>query len=544
MYTTHQHVSLPLPMEDAPTATAPLLLSISSVNQAAAPPPPPLPEVAAKEESEHKLVMLFRLDALLAKFSTRSTEVLLLGVSGVSASLQLSASHDCRHNMCEVDWGVKQIQLESLMPSSEFPVVASFSGNGEEDCLHIHSLFTRKRPWFFKDIRAELGPVVLNVEDDTIKQWIVIFAPVLASMAADWKLLGRSGSEGGGDGQSLKPKPLFVCETLELGAVQCLLTLKTSQGVFVGIDRTPLSLWPVSAANVRCSVAHLGSELAANYLADLLLNSPALLGSLEIIGNPTGFIRSLALGVHALVATPFRELKRGWGPRGLLRGVVLGWLGLLSHVADGALTSVSGFSASLARNLHLSIARKQASSPLLQDSSRLQSVLRGMVGVVVRPAGNAAELVSQATKRITTRLRPAVVRLQPMEPQTHLQVDLERMLAWNLFGGENVLVLRTDVCEFDVDEDGARSSCQVRVLLTSKGVCALRGSCLLHNAREWLFVHPWADIVSVQESLSKLNLAVLLVKDDNEASQQKLLRFTFQSETQRRGFVLDALANM
>ena len=160
-------------------------------------------------------------------------------------------------------------------------------------------------------------------------------------MVADWKV--ASPATANVKKKRVQLNQLFICDSLSISGLSVFATIKTASTIFVGIDRTPIRLWPVSATEIRCSFPYLRSELIANYLADILISSPALLGSLDILGNPTNLIRSLALGVHDLVAIPLNEIRRGWGPGNVLRGVVKGWLGLLSHVADGALTSVEWF---------------------------------------------------------------------------------------------------------------------------------------------------------------------------------------------------------
>jgi hypothetical protein len=55
--------------------------------------------------------------------------------------------------------------------------------------------------------------------------------------------------------------------------------------VFVGAGEMPVHLRAVHLRSVLCSFDRLGKELAANYLADALLRSPLLLGSLDLLGK-------------------------------------------------------------------------------------------------------------------------------------------------------------------------------------------------------------------------------------------------------------------
>ena len=58
-----------------------------------------------------------------------------------------------------------------------------------------------------------------------------------------------------------------------------------------------------------------------------------LVGSLEILGNPTGLVRSIGNGVADLFSLPYQGLSGG--PGGFLAGVRKGSSSLLWHVSTG-----------------------------------------------------------------------------------------------------------------------------------------------------------------------------------------------------------------
>ena len=158
-------------------------------------------------------------------------------------------------------------------------------------------------------------------------------------------------------------KPGLYVKKLDISEINIVLTLHASLKAFVGLDRTPLKFSPVTLRSVLASPERLGRELSANYIADAIFRLPALIGSLEILGNPTGFFRAVGSGLHDLFALPIRSLSREGGVDGapggggdwvvsaLLRGIAQGWVSFLSHVSGGALSSLSGFASSVARNL-------------------------------------------------------------------------------------------------------------------------------------------------------------------------------------------------
>ena len=84
--------------------------------------------------------------------------------------------------------------------------------------------------------------------------------------------------------------PRLFIHRLSISGVALSLTLRARLlpiPVSLCLQRTPLSFAPVLLRDVCAPVEELGKELAANYLADALLRSPALLGSLDMLGNPT-----------------------------------------------------------------------------------------------------------------------------------------------------------------------------------------------------------------------------------------------------------------
>jgi hypothetical protein len=157
--------------------------------------------------------------------------------------------------------------------------------------------------------------------------------------------------------------PHLYIERMDLGSMALFVTMRMAKRVsrkqsnnneclYVSSDRTPVRLSAVTSR--RCMLgnqAALAKELAANYAADALLSSPALLGSLDLLGNPTGLLREYAIGMKDLVLLPLQAVREGRGVGGLLRGVRDGSSSLVRHVVGGTLTSVAGFSASVARNL-------------------------------------------------------------------------------------------------------------------------------------------------------------------------------------------------
>jgi len=147
-------------------------------------------------------------------------------------------------------------------------------------------------------------------------------------------------------------KPRFICRRLMIDGVDLTLELHASQVLrylHLGAGRMPLALSEISLRNVNAPIGQLAKQLAAQYLADAILAAPIILGSLQILGNPTFLVQSLISGVTDFVTLPTHALARG--PTAFLSAVVGGTLSLFRHASEGTLSSLSSLSSSLARNL-------------------------------------------------------------------------------------------------------------------------------------------------------------------------------------------------
>ncbi|XP_072031129.1 intermembrane lipid transfer protein VPS13B-like isoform X1 [Amphiura filiformis] len=237
---------------------------------------------------------------------------------------------------------------------------------------------------------------------------------------------------------------------LEIGPVAVLASVHASLKVFIAVDRTLLSFGQLETGPVFASSSQLIEALTMHFTSGALFKAGWALGSLEILGNPAGFLRSVKIGLTDTVMLPYEGLTRG--PAAFVSGVTNGVTSLVRHVSAGTLTSVTKFASSVARNLdRLSldadhIARQEAhrrrapdrvteglmqglsgfgisvlgaiagiaDQPLqsIQEASGtstptttkakgiITGVGKGLVGVVIKPLGGAAEFLAQTGEGI------------------------------------------------------------------------------------------------------------------------------------------------
>lgn len=277
--------------------------------------------------------------------------------------------------------------------------------------------------------------------------------------------------------------PLFVLGSLHLSEICLVLTLHATRPVFIGVDNMTFTMSPVVLSHVCASGSHLLRELLAQLIADAVLSSPSLVGSLEVLGNPTGLLRSFGAGVYDLFALPLASLDKGRG--GVVKGVAAGWKSLFTHVSEAALHSVSGIAGTLSRNLdrvsydeaqvrereaarrrHAGLSASVAAGFRVLSSDVLSAAVgvvsdpfkvaaasgwgvtsfvkgmgRGLLGAVTKPVSGALDLVSQTSTGIlnSSGLNTSPERRRASRTLTS-HVNAQLLLRWRLLPPEFVYI--------------------------------------------------------------------------------------------------------
>lgn len=351
---------------------------------------------------------------------------------------------------------VKHVQLDNQLPFEEFPVVAACDTKDSQQPVEFEIQWRLPSELFFRNphfpafdsndldfVRISIPPIALNVEDSFMFRAVDLTLAFAGSLGllretASTRLEVPHGShdvvvEGEQAVAECKHNATYSgpvvddhilsllgvnaaiknVETLELSFHQLLIseilfrvTMHSSlaASVFLGVERMPVHLSMVSLKSTCCSADKLVRDIAGGYLADVLVRTPVLLGSLSLLGNPTFLVESFGRGLQDLVNMPKDALSQG--PSAFARAMVGGVVSLLQHVTHGTLTSVSGFSNGLARNVEqlspedrFSLQREmlRARPPdglgrgLINGFSTLgQSVAGAVLGVLASPIEGAA----------------------------------------------------------------------------------------------------------------------------------------------------------
>ncbi|RHX98263.1 hypothetical protein DYB25_003544 [Aphanomyces astaci] len=271
--------------------------------------------------------------------------------------------------------------------------------------------------------------------------------------------------------------PKVFIEHLSIQPIEMTITARS----IYGLDRTPLTLSAVTLTNVFCDPDQLIKDIAANYVADALVHSPMVLMSLNVFGNPAGFVRDVSTGVQDLVRMPLLAVaEHGYTPYSMTRGIVRGTASFLTHASVAALTSVSGIAMAISNSMnHLALAHQPRSQimpntfasglsgglvslgsavvggatgvvttplTLLRDNQArgqdtglrggLVGVTKGLVGIVAQPMSGVASLVSMTSQGLLVEMGFGPV--QPIPLQVALTRNEALHVRWKILSEWNV----------------------------------------------------------------------------------------------------------
>ena len=140
-----------------------------------------------------------------------------------------------------------------------------------------------------------------------------------------------------------------LIDRITIEPVYILVTFHASVKLFVSANHTPLSFSRFEMTSLFTDPSFLAQLLAVHYAYSALMKVGWVVGSLDIIGSPAGFIRSLGQGVADFFYLPYDGLTRG--PTAFVTGMTRGMSSFMSHISAGALTSVTNLASSISRNM-------------------------------------------------------------------------------------------------------------------------------------------------------------------------------------------------
>lgn len=119
--------------------------------------------------------------------------------------------------------------------------------------------------------------------------------------------------------------------------------------VYIALDHSPLDFSAYEKINVYTLPMKLGNSMGMHYLSSAIFGAGWVVGSLEILGSPSGLARSFTSGIKDFVSMPAQGLLKS--PWGFLVGLTHGSASLVRNVTTGTVNSVTKLATSVARNL-------------------------------------------------------------------------------------------------------------------------------------------------------------------------------------------------
>lgn len=119
--------------------------------------------------------------------------------------------------------------------------------------------------------------------------------------------------------------------------------------MYIALDHSPLDFDAFERTNIYSLPARFGYHIGMHYVSGALFGAGWVVGSLEILGSPSGLARSVTTGLRDFVSMPVEGFWRG--PWGLIMGITQGSASLVKNVTAGTVNSVTKMAASFARNL-------------------------------------------------------------------------------------------------------------------------------------------------------------------------------------------------
>jgi len=173
---------------------------------------------------------------------------------------------------------------------------------------------------------------------------------------------------------------------------------------------TPLVL---SALNIHHLLHHpqaLVHALAARCVAEVILAAPGMLGSLELLFNPTGLLHSLARALSHFTSLPPGPSPHS--PSAMLAHLRLTSTDLATQLADWSLTSLAGWALSVARILRAARQQPRVKPPETQrdlgssewvwmrSTTLLRSGLGQSLAFVATPVYDALHLLALTSQAL------------------------------------------------------------------------------------------------------------------------------------------------
>lgn len=274
----------------------------------------------------------------------------------VDNELFSSGEYDFPVVLCNKDVSTTQID-EAIFKNSIWNLPNIFESRKSKELFHIN-LDLYEEDSSIENVSVKLQPLKIFIEDTFINVLLEIVDDCLPKNLI-MKNKEKSVSVKLEAGLVLIPRIVeehsqYLAEPIRMRRIQlepvhALLSVHTCIRMYIALDHSPLDFSIYEKMNVYTLPLKLGNSIGLHYLSSAIFGAGWVVGSLEILGSPSGLARSVTSGVKDFVSMPVQGLFKG--PWGFVVGLTQGSASLLRNVTTGTVNSVTKLATSLARNL-------------------------------------------------------------------------------------------------------------------------------------------------------------------------------------------------
>uniref|UniRef100_H2YTY3 Chorein N-terminal domain-containing protein n=1 Tax=Ciona savignyi TaxID=51511 RepID=H2YTY3_CIOSA len=315
---------------------------------------------------------------------------------------------------------LSNIQVDNhAFPETDFPVFISSIPTNQNHLFLLTLTCTERFQILSTDL--QLLPLEVKIESS--------FAQALSNLLQSYMDSVK------GDDNKVTNNPLFPLavkheqkvvsaplrfQSITIHETMVILSFRAAVKLYVSIDRGVLSFSKFSCKDVDTTMGELMQELMRHYFADTVYGAGWVIGSLDLLGNPATALRSYAKGMSDFLLMPYEGLMIG--PTAFVGGFTRGFSSLLRHLSSGTLRSVTNIASSISRNLskeqkmqqqYFKLPGETSSIPVLDSADQennspnvglVSGIGKALVGVVTRPLGGAAGVLSRAGETIIEKV--------------------------------------------------------------------------------------------------------------------------------------------
>ncbi|XP_075245102.1 intermembrane lipid transfer protein VPS13B-like isoform X2 [Convolutriloba macropyga] len=404
----------------------------------------------------------------------------------------------------EVDFSIRSFQIDNQLAQSttqfDFPVIFLLQPPKnlmKSEDVEPRGFFCGMRV-YKNDSELKLQNVKMKIEEIECLFEDTFFTTMLHYGMQIKQLLSSNADTSAEIPTCTKSAPFLIpIESIEVEPISVKLSLHANIKMYIALDQSPLYFYAFKK-DFQSSVSfkRFSEDLVLHYGSGLFLKAGVALGSLDIIGNPMRFVSELKTGVKDLLTMPYDGLTRG--PTSFITGITGGGISCVKHISSGALGCLVNLSFSIAKNLdRLSMDvgysnyqnQLRRHKPVYFSSgvvkgmtgfgiallgavagvvnlpietmtkageenytgtqivgSMVKGVSAGLVGVLAKPIGGAADFVAHTGQGLMTTTGLVVEHSPKVRPK--LQLNLMSCPALDLF---NMMVLYSNSFSDDVD---------------------------------------------------------------------------------------------